>query len=74
MLFLKTQILNVISKIVFLDKQNNSCWFKHELRGFKDFTLGNIAIGQFHIYKKHGKNVVVFFSKNEAFLYSKNSS
>ena len=46
------------------------CWFKYELKDFYDFTLRNIAIGQYHIYRKQTKKI--FFSKNEAFLSSKN--
>ena len=40
MLFLKDPI--VIAKIEFLNKQNNICRFKYELKGFYDFK--NIAI------------------------------
>ena len=28
--------------------QANIGWFKYELRGFYDFTLTNISIGQYH--------------------------
>ena len=31
--------------------------FKYELRGLYDFTLRNIAIGQYHIYKKQMKKI-----------------
>ena len=51
-LSLKTKGLIVIAKIVFLNKQANICWFKYELRGFYEFTLRNIAIGQYHGYRK----------------------
>ena len=51
----------------YCNKQNNICWFKYELRGFYDFVLRNIDIGQYHIYKIKW----IFFSQNEAFLYSK---
>ena len=73
-LFLKTQDLIVIAKIVFLNKQTNICWFKYKLRGFYDFTLRNIAIGQYHIYTENRwkKNNAFSPPKNEAFLYSKN--
>ena len=62
----------VIAKIVFLNKQTNICWFKYKLRGFYDFTLRNVAIGQYHIYRKQMKKIL--FLKNEAFLYNKNGS
>ena len=53
----------------------NICWFKYELRSFNDlFILRNITIIQSHIYKKQMKKKNAVFSKNEAFLYSKNSS
>ena len=64
MLFLKTFSLIVIAKIVFLNKHTN-IWFKYELRGFYDFTLRNIAIGQYHIYRKQMKKNA-FFSKNDS--------
>ena len=68
-LFLKTDDLIVIAKILFLNKQTDTCWFKYELRGFYNFTLKYIAIGQYHIYRKPIK---YFFSKNLAFLYRTN--
>ena len=71
-IFLKIQDLIVIAKVVFLNKQTNICLFKYELRGFYDFTLRNIAFGQYHIYRKQMRKML--FSKNVAFLYSKNGS
>ena len=71
-LFLKTWGLVVFAKIVFLNKKINICWFNYELRGFNDFSLGNIVIGQYHIYRKQIFKKS-FFSKNKAFLYHKNS-
>ena len=59
-------------QIVFLNKQTNICWFKYKLREFYDFTLRNIAISQYHIYRKQTKKI--HFSKNEAFLLSKSGS
>ena len=59
--------------IVFLNKQTNIYWFNYELRGFYDFNLRNIGIGQYYIYKKE-KEEKMSFSKNEAFLYNKNGS
>ena len=47
--------LIVIAKIVLLNKQTHICWFKYELRGFYDFILRNIVIGQYHIYRKQRK-------------------
>ena len=61
-----------VVKIVFLNQQTNICLFKYELRGFYDFTLRNTVIGQYYIYRKQMKKIL--FSKNEAFLYSKNGS
>ena len=61
MLFLKTWGLIVIVKIVFLNKQTYICWLKFEFRGFYDFTLRNIAIGQYHVYRTQMKNA--FFKK-----------
>ena len=49
---------NGFAKIIFLNKQTNICWFKYELRNFYDFTLRNIAIGQYHIYRKQMKNML----------------
>ena len=40
----KDLLFDCVAKIVFLDKENNICCFKYELRGFYDFTLRNIAI------------------------------
>ena len=45
----------VIAKIIFLNKQTNIVRFKYKLRGFYDFTLRNIAIGQYHLYRKQMK-------------------
>ena len=64
--------VTVIAKIVFLNKQTSFCWFKHELRGFYNFTWRNIAIGEYLIYKKQMKKILL--SKNEAFLFCKNST
>ena len=63
--------LIVIVKILFLNKQTNTCWFKHESRGFYDFTLRIIAVGQYYIYKK--TNEKLFFPKMRLFHVAKNA-
>ena len=40
---------------------SNICWFKYKSGIFYDFTLWNIVIGQYHIYRKQMKKC--FFSK-----------
>ena len=47
-------------KTVFRYKQINVCLFIFELRGFYDFTLGNITIGHYHIYRKQMKKYAFF--------------
>ena len=68
----------VIAKIQFLNKLTNTCWFKYEFSiriqtnkyryayweivFLYDFTLRNIAIDQYHIYRKQIlKNAIFFF-------------
>ena len=63
MLFIKTYSPIAIEKLVYLNKQTNVCWFKYEWTGFYDFTLRNIAIGQYHIYTKQMKIKCFFFKK-----------
>ena len=48
-----------MAKIVFLDKQTNICRFKYEWISFSYFTLRNIVIGQYNIYRKQS----FFFQK-----------
>ena len=52
---LKTLGLIVCAKTVFFNKQINICWFEYELRDFNDFTLRNMAISHYHIYRKQMK-------------------
>ena len=59
-IFKDLKSLIVIAKIVFLNKQINICWFRYESRGFYNFTLRNIAIGQYHIYRKQMKKCFSF--------------
>ena len=59
LLFLNTYGLIVIAKIVFLNKQTSICRLKYELRGFYNFTLRNIAIGQYHIQKTNENNAFI---------------
>ena len=49
------------------NKQTNICWFKYELKGFNDFTLRNIAIGQYHIYRKQKKKKKTFLNMRHFF-------
>ena len=49
--------------MIFLNKQTNICYFKYELRGFYDFTLRNIAIGWYHIYRNQMKEMFCLFLK-----------
>ena len=63
--FEKNLSLIVMAKIVFLNKQTNVCWFKYDLTGFYNFTLRNIAISQYHIYRKQMKKC--FFPKMKHF-------
>ena len=55
-LFLKTFSMSAISKIVFLNKQINTCWFKYKLSGFYNFHWRKLDIGQYRIYRKQTKN------------------
>ena len=50
-------------------KQTSICWLKYKLRGFYDFTLRNIAIGQNHIYRKQMEKR--FFPKIRHFCTAK---
>ena len=59
----------LIAKIEFLNEQTNICWFKYELRGFYDFILRNIVIGQYHIYRKQMKKC--FFLKMRHYCTAK---
>ena len=60
MLFLKTEAPIVIAKIVFLHKQTNIFCFKYKLTGSYNFTLRNITISQYNIYRKQKKKNAFF--------------
>ena len=59
----------IIAKIVFINKQTNIYWFKYELRGFYNFILRNIAIGQYDMCRKQKKKC--FFLKMRHFYTAK---
>ena len=69
-LFLKSLGSIVIAKIVFLNKQY--LLVKYELNGFYDFILWNIAISQYHIYRKQMKKC--FILKMRYFCLDMNGS
>ena len=66
--------LIIIAKIVFLNKWTNICWFRYKLRCFYDFTLRNITIGQYYVYRKTNEKNPPFFPKMRHVEYSKNGS
>ena len=66
-------LVNLVYSIMLFLKSDcyckNICWFKYELRSYYDFTLRNIAISQYHIWRKQIKKLLS--SKNQVFLYRK---
>ena len=71
LLLLKIENLLVIAEIEFLNEETNICWLKYELGGFYYFTLRNIAIGPYDVYRRQLKKCL-FPTQNEVFLYNRN--